>query len=193
MQLQNGLNLTVKNSTEGITMKFIILCISLLLASCTGVPKDITPVQGFELQRYLGTWYEIVRLDNRFERGLNQVTANYSVREDGGVKVINKGYSSKDKDWKSTEGKAYFVQNPETGHLKVSFFGPFYSSYVIFDLDKDNYQYALVSGSDKDYFWILARQPRLDPELLDQLIEKAKTQGFDTDKLIRIEHTGTTH
>lgn len=172
-------------------MKYFLLSLTLLLASCTGVPQNITPVQEFELQRYLGTWYEIARLDHRFERGLNQVTANYSMREDGGVKVINQGYSEEDNVWKNSEAKAYFVKNPQTGHLKVSFFGPFYSSYVIFDLDKENYQYALVSGSDKDYFWILARQPKLEPALLDSLIEKAQKQGFATDKLIMVDQSGS--
>ena len=171
-------------------MKYFLVGMTLLLASCTGVPDNIKPIESFEVNRYLGTWYEIARLDHRFERGLSQVTAEYSLREDGGVKVINKGYSQEDKEWKSAEGKAYFVDRPEVGHLKVSFFGPFYSSYVIFDLEKDGYDYALVSGSDKDYFWILARQPNLDPALLNQLIEKAKALGFATDKLIRVEHLG---
>ena len=174
-------------------MKYLILSITLLLAACTGIPDNIKPVESFEVKRYLGTWYEVARLDHRFERGLSQVTANYSVREDGGVRVINKGYSQEDKEWKSTEGKAYFVDKPDIGHLKVSFFGPFYSSYVVFDLDKENYQYALITGADKDYFWILARHPNLDPVLLDQLIEKAKVLGFATDELIRVQHTGTTH
>ncbi|MCE3253579.1 MAG: lipocalin [Cellvibrio sp.] len=172
-------------------MKYILLCSILLLTSCTGVPDNIKPVESFEVNRYLGTWYEIARLDHRFERGLSQVTAEYSLREDGGVKVINRGYSSEDKEWKAAEGKAYFVDKPDTGHLKVSFFGPFYSSYVIFELDKANYQYSLVSGAGKDYFWILARQPTLEPALLNRLIEQAKSLGFATDKLIMVEHSGT--
>lgn len=160
----------------------------MLLGSCTGVPDDIKPVESFDVQRYLGTWYEVARLDHKFERGLSNVTANYSLREDGGVKVINQGYLKEDKTWESTEGKAYFVSEPDIGHLKVSFFGPFYSSYVVFDLDKENYQYALVTGADKDYFWILARKPNLDPALLDQLMAKAKALGFATEKLIMVEH-----
>lgn len=173
-------------------MKYFLLSITLLLASCTGVPENIQPVQGFQLERYLGTWYEVARLDHRFERGLSQVTANYSLRDDGGVKVINKGFSEEDKEWKSTEGNGYFVGQADTGHLKVSFFGPFYSSYVVFDLDKENYQYALVTGADRDYFWILARQPKLEPALLARLLEKAKGLGFATDKLIMVDHTSAT-
>ncbi|WP_435782909.1 lipocalin family protein [Cellvibrio sp.] len=169
-------------------MKYFLLSMVFLLASCTGTPDNIKPVQGFEVNRYLGTWYEIARLDHRFERGLSQVTAEYSLREDGGVKVINLGYSQDEKAWDAAEGKAYFVGEPDSGHLKVSFWGPFYSSYVIFQLDKANYQYALVSGADKDYFWILARTPQIEPALLAQLIEQAKSLGFATNQLILVDH-----
>ncbi len=172
-------------------MKYYLLGICLLLSSCTGMPDKIKPVQPFELQRYLGTWYEIARLDHSFERGLSHVTANYSMREDGGVKVINRGYSEENKKWESAEGKAYFVDKTDIAHLKVSFFGPFYGSYVVFELEKENYHYALISGPDKDYFWILARQPQIDPALLQSLIEKAKSLGFATDKLIMVNHSDT--
>ena len=172
-------------------MKYILLSITLLLASCTGVPENIRPIESFEVNRYLGKWYEIARLDHRFERGLSHVTAEYRLREDGGVKVVNRGYSEEDKEWNDAEGKAYFVDKPEIGHLKVSFFGPFYSSYVIFELDKVDYQYALVSGADRDYFWILARQPNLDPALQEKLIAQAKSLGFATDDLIMVNHSDT--
>lgn len=167
-------------------MKYFLIFFSLFLISCTGVPKNIEPVQGFQLEKYLGTWYEIARLDHSFERGLSHVSANYSVNEVGNLKVINKGYSKAKGEWKNAEGKAHFVKTPDIGHLKVSFFGPFYSSYVIFELDK-NYQYALVSGKDKNYFWILARQPQISPELFDQLLKKAGALGFATEKLILVE------
>lgn len=172
-------------------MKYLLLSICFLLASCTGMPENIKPVAHFELPRYLGTWYEIARLDHSFERGLSHVTANYTVRDDGGVKVINRGYSQENKAWKEAEGKAYFVDKADTGYLKVSFFGPFYGSYVVFELDKENYNYALISGPDKDYFWILARQPQLEPELLQRLIAQAKSLGFATEKLIMVDHSGT--
>lgn len=169
-------------------MKYLLLGLCLLLSSCTGMPDNIKPVQPFELQRYLGTWYEIARLDHSFERGLSHITANYSLRDDGGVKVLNRGYSEENKKWESAEGKAYFVDKTDTAYLKVSFFGPFYGSYVVFELEKENYDYALISGPDKEYFWILARQPQLDPALLQTLIAKAKSLGFDTDKLIMVNH-----
>jgi apolipoprotein D and lipocalin family protein len=160
----------------------------LLLGGCVGVPDGVTPVENFELARYLGTWYEIARLDHSFERGLSRVTAEYSLREDGGVLVVNRGYSEKEREWKEVEGKAYFVDHADQGHLKVSFFGPFYGSYIVFELDRDSYQYALVSGPDKSYFWILARRPEMDTELKERLVAKAAARGFDMSGLIFVRH-----
>ena len=158
--------------------------ITCLLTGCVGVPKGVKPVQGFELDRYLGRWYEIARLDHSFERGLSHVTADYSMRKDGGVRVLNRGYSEKKKEWNTAEAKAYFVKGPGAGYLKVSFFGPFYGSYVIFELDEKNYQYAIVSGPNKSYLWVLARTPELEPELKRKLISRAAALGFDTTKLV---------
>lgn len=160
----------------------------LMLTACTGIPDKVQPVQGFDLQKYLGKWYEVARLDHSFERGLSQVSAEYSLREDGGVKVVNRGYSEEKKEWNEAIGKAFFVGAADQGHLKVSFFGPFYGSYVVFDLDQAGYQYALISGPDKSYLWILARTPQLDPAVTSRLIAKAKAAGFDTDKLIFPKH-----
>ena len=160
----------------------------LFLAGCVGAPEHIQPVGEFELNRYLGTWYEIARLDHSFERGLEQVTANYSLRDDGGVKVINKGFNATKSKWKQAEGKAYFVGDPDVGQLKVSFFGPFYGGYNIIELDKTNYQYSLVCGPDLSYLWILARAPQLDKAIVDRLVAKAKSLGFATDQLIYVRH-----
>lgn len=167
--------------------KLGILLWSVLLLACTGTPDNIKPVDNFDADRYLGTWYEIARLDHSFERGLSHISATYSLRDDGGIKVVNKGYSAKEKAWEVSEGKAYFVSDKTKGHLKVSFFGPFYGSYVVFELDHKNYQYALVTGPDRDYFWLLARIPVIDKELQSELIAKAKAQGFATDKLIFVD------
>lgn len=169
-------------------MRKISIALVLLLAGCMGVPENVSPVDGFKLEKYLGQWYEIARLDHSFERGLSRVTANYSLREDGGVRVLNRGYSEKDKSWKEAEGKAYFVQSPDQGYLKVSFFGPFYGSYIVFELDRENYQYAIVSGPDKSYLWILARSPDMTKDLRDRLVAAAEKRGFDTGKLIFVEH-----
>ncbi len=163
------------------------IMLTTLLMGCVSVPEDITPVTPFDLYAYLGKWYEIARLDHSFERGLNNVSATYSLRDDGGVSVINRGYSTEKEIWKEAEGKAYFVKNAELGFLKVSFFGPFYGSYIVFELDK-NYQYAFISGPSKDYLWLLARTPNVPDELKKRFIQTAKEKGFDISKLIFPEH-----
>src|SRR5512133_690738 len=148
-------------------MKIIPVVLILFLTGCAGIPEQVKPVDNFKLNRYLGKWYEIARLDHSFERGLTRVSADYSLRGDGGVRVLNRGYSEATKNWKEVEGKAYFVQGPDRGYLKVSFFGPFYGSYIVFELDHENYQYSLVCGPDKSYLWILARGPKIKEDVRD--------------------------
>jgi apolipoprotein D and lipocalin family protein len=161
----------------------VVILALFMLMGCVEIPENIKPVSNFKLDKYLGQWYEIARLDHSFERGLIQVNAQYSLRDDGGVKVINRGYSIENKEWKEAEGKAYFVDSSDIAHLKVSFFEPFYSSYIVFELD-ENYRYSLVSGYDKSYFWILAKDKKIDEALKNSLIKKAQNLGFDTSKLI---------
>ena len=168
--------------------KFLLISITFIVIACTGKPDGVVAVKEFELDRYLGTWYEIARLDHSFERGLNNISAEYSVRDDGGVKVINRGFSKEDDDWQQAEGKAYFVDETDKGHLKVSFFGPFYGSYIIFELDKKDYQYAFISGPDTSYLWLLARQPQVDKNIMALFVERSQQLGFDTCKLIYVEH-----
>ena len=167
--------------------KLIVGLASLFLGGCLGMPVSVTPVKDFELDKYLGTWYEIARLDHSFERGLEQVTAEYTLREGGGVRVKNRGFSRKNNKWSEAEGKAFFVGKPSEGYLKVSFFGPFYGSYVIFGLDKENYQYAFVSGPDTSYLWLLSRTPTVAEDVLAKFIMKAGQSGFDIDKLIYVD------
>ncbi|MEZ0317337.1 MAG: lipocalin family protein [Methylophilaceae bacterium] len=159
-----------------------------------GVPDDVQVVKSVDANQYLGTWYEIARLDHSFESGLDKVTATYSLREDGGIKVINKGFDTKKNEWKQAEGKAYFVDPPNadktnTGKLKVSFFGPFYGAYNIIELDKPYYNYVMVCGPNKSYFWILSRTPQLAYPIKQDLIAKAKELGFATDKLIYVNQS----
>ncbi|ABG39109.1 Lipocalin-like protein [Paraglaciecola sp. T6c] len=183
MQLKSSL-LTFFRGLPKSGYRLAILLFVVLLNACTSLPEGIKPVKDFELQRYLGKWYEIARHDHSFERGLEQVTAQYSMRDDGGVKVINRGFNPEEQEWDEAIGKAYFVGEQNTGHLKVSFFGPFYASYVIFSLDIDDYGYAMITGPNRDYFWILARQPELEDDVLQRLLTKARDAGFDTEKLI---------
>ncbi|MFM1978073.1 MAG: hypothetical protein RLZZ151_588 [Pseudomonadota bacterium] len=162
--------------------KWILLAV-LFLFACTGDDASFKAVNGFEPEKYLGVWYEVARLDHSFERGLDQVNATYSMREDGGIKVVNRGFDSKKQKWNEAIGKAYFVETPDVGRLKVSFFGPFYGAYTIIELDKTAYSYALVTGG-KNYLWILSRSPQMSYIVKQQLISHAKELGFETDKLI---------
>ena len=160
----------------------------LTLTGCTGTPDNVEPVNNFELDRYLGQWYEIARLDHPFERGLTKITATYTLRDDNGVNVINRGYNESEGEWDTANGKAYFVEGSDIGYLKVSFFGPFYASYVVMALDEKDYQYAMVTGPDRDYLWILSRTPKLDQRILDKLLAQAKAAGYPVDKLIYVDH-----
>ena len=173
-------------------MKNILLIALMTLAGCTGKPDNIKPVENFQADRYLGTWYEIARIDHRFEKGLSQVTAQYSLRGDGGIKVVNRGYSAKDGKWKESVGKAYFVDGKDKGFLKVSFFGPFYGSYIVFELEPKDYRYALVSGPDTSYFWLLSRTPDMDPALRDRLISTVVAKGYKREDIILVDQRPAT-
>lgn len=165
-------------------MKAIItLLVSLFLISCSGIPESIEAVDEFELDRYMGKWYEIARLDHSFERGLEQVTATYSINDDGTVRVENRGFSTKNSEWETAVGKARFAGDDNIGHLEVSFFGPFYGPYVIFDLDDEDYQYSFIT-SGQDYLWFLSRTPKVSDELKSRFLSKARKSGYNTDALI---------
>ncbi|MGF1643480.1 MAG: lipocalin family protein [Thiotrichales bacterium] len=148
------------------------------------MPKSVQPVTGFDQDRYLGKWYEVVRLDHSFERGLSHVTAEYKLRDDGGISVLNRGFSDSENKWSEAMGMADFVNNSSEGYLKVSFFGPFYGSYVIFELYHEHYQYAFVSGPNAKYLWLLSRTHSVTPDVIAKFIDMSKTRGFDTDSLI---------
>jgi len=171
-----------------ITLAALWFGILTLQNGCSGTPEGVEPVSGFELDRYLGTWYEIGRLDHRFERGLSEVTATYSLRDDGGVQVVNRGYKIDAGEWDEAVGKAYLVGDADIGQLKVSFFGPFYGGYNVIGLDRTGYQYSLVAGPDRSYLWILSRTPEMNPDSLQALVKKAEDLGFATSELIFVEH-----
>ena len=171
-------------------MTRLLLTALLALSGCTGKSDNIKPVENFKTDRYLGTWYEIARIDHRFEKGLSRVTAEYSMREDGGITVVNRGFSAADGTWKESVGKARFVDGKDKGHLKVSFFGPFYGAYVVFELDQTGYQYALVSGPDTSYFWLLSRTPEMDPALRERLLDSAVAKGFKRDDILLVDQSG---
>ena len=158
-------------------------------SACTGVPSGLKPVVGFEADRYMGTWYEIARLDHSFERGLTNVTATYTLREDGSVAVVNRGLERKNCDWQSVEGDAEFQGDPEVASLSVTFFWPFAGGYHVISLDRENYRYALVSGPTRDYLWLLARTRQLSPEIRERLVEVARRSGFEVSNLIWVDQS----
>lgn len=174
-----------------------LICLVALTSSCMGVPDNVKVVERVDATQYLGTWYEIARLDHSFERGLEQVTAQYSKNPDGSIKVINKGYDPIKKEWQEAIGKAYFVDAPNadgtfTGKLKVSFFGPFYGAYNIMVLDQPYYNYVMVCGPNTEYLWIMSRTPQLTYPIKQELMAKAKALGFETDKLIHVNQVPDT-
>jgi apolipoprotein D and lipocalin family protein len=164
-----------------------LISTALLFAATQSSPGSVqlAPVSGFEISRYLGTWYEIARMPSWFEKDLVNTTANYSLMENGMVRVVNEGHKkSADGKRAQAKGKAKFASAHDIGHLKVSFFEPFYADYVILSLDKENYQYAMV-GSNK-LLWILSRTPQLDKDIIEAMLAKAKESGFNLDKLIYV-------
>ncbi|MFP4460152.1 MAG: lipocalin family protein [Candidatus Zixiibacteriota bacterium] len=171
-------------------MKLIILLLAIIgIFASSNAPKakDIPLVENFELDKYLGTWYEIARLDHSFERNLDSVTATYSVRDDGKIKVLNKGYNTKKGKWSTAEGKAWIPNEDQPARLKVSFFWIFSAEYRIIALD-DEYSYAMVTSSSKKYLWILSRSPKMPEEKLDMLLKKAKDWGFDLSEIYFVKH-----
>ena len=167
-------------------MRYLSIGLLSLLVSCTGLPDGVEPVTGFDKQRYLGTWYEVARLDHSFERGLEQVTATYAVRDDGAISVLNRGYDIEDQQWHQAEGVAKPVSSDDVAHLKVSFFGPFYGTYAVFEL-ADDYSHAFVAGFNTDYLWLLARESTVSEEVRQRFMTRADELGFDVDALIWLD------
>jgi apolipoprotein D and lipocalin family protein len=165
----------------------IMLTALLLAAACTYTPKGVQPVRDFDVNRYMGRWYEVARLPNSFEKNLEQITATYALQADGSVQVINRGFDTKKKEWRDAVGKAKFVGATDVAALKVSFFGPFYGGYNVVELDP-GYTHALVVGPNRSYLWILAREPQLPADVMERLKRKAAELGFDTGSLVYPQH-----
>jgi apolipoprotein D and lipocalin family protein len=159
----------------------------MLFLSARSIPKGAVALKPFSLQKYLGKWYEIARLDYKWERNLDNVTAQYSLRPDGNIKVENKGYNVEHAGWEKSIGKAKPVRDSTEAMLKVSFFGPFYSGYNVIAIDPD-YKYALVAGESTKYLWILSREKTIPKKVKEDYLEKAQEIGYDTDELVWVKH-----
>jgi apolipoprotein D and lipocalin family protein len=155
--------------------------------SCSTIPKGVIAVQPFDKEKYLGKWYEIARMDFRFERNLNNTTANYSINSDGSIKVDNRGFNYKTMEWKQAIGKAKFISEQNVAKLKVSFFGPFYSGYNVIALDNE-YKYALVAGKNLSYLWILSRYTTIPEDIKRNYLTIAEKLGYKTSALVWVEH-----
>lgn len=175
----NGCGLTTILSTTAVVLILVFVCV---FACGTNRSVDNSAVKSVDINKYLGKWYEIARFNHRFERGMEQCIATYSMKSDGTIKVTNQG--KKDGKWKTSEGKAKLTDEP--GVLRVSFWGPFYSDYRILALAPD-YSYALVGGSDDDYLWILSRTPEMKKEVCEKLLSEAQRRGYFTDHLIWVK------
>lgn len=168
----------------------LLLLLSLFFTfSCTNTNSqmlDKTTVKELDLNRYLGTWYEIARFPHSFEKNMVGVTATYSLRDDGKIRVLNQGYKNTlNGELSVAEGKAKIPDPSEPGKLKVSFFWIFYGDYNVLELD-ENYQYVMIGSSTDKYFWILSRTPQMSPETYEMLLEKARKRGYNLDKLVKV-------
>lgn len=159
----------------------------MVLFSCKSIPKGITAVNDFDRNRYLGKWYEIARFDFKYEKDLNNTTAEYAQMSNGKISVLNRGYNYKKDKWKKAVGKAKFADRNDVAMLKVSFFGPFYAGYNVIKLDPD-YKYALVAGNNFNYLWILSRTPAIPDNIREEYLVFAEKSGFDTTRLTWVSH-----
>jgi apolipoprotein D and lipocalin family protein len=159
------------------------------LANCSGKPDGVEPVRPFDVQRYKGRWFEIMRLDHSFERGLTNVTATYALRDDGSIGVLNRGFDRAAYRWNEAEGRAVFQGAPDTASLSVTFFWPFAGGYHVIALDRRHYRWALVCGPSRNYLWILARRADLSSEIRNRLIIQARGLGFPVENLVSVDHS----
>lgn len=167
-----------------VVITFVVIAICY---SCSTIPENAAAVKPFYKEKYLGKWYEIARIDFKFEKNLDNTTAEYSLMEDGKIKVDNKGYNVKKEKWVQAIGKAKFVGDENVAMLKVSFFGPFYSGYNVIAID-ENYKYALVAGKNEKYLWILSRETTIPENIKNDYLKVAENIGYNTSDLLWVKH-----
>lgn len=153
------------------------------------VPQGVEPVGNFDVERYTGKWYEVARIEHRFEKNLVRTRAEYSLEADGSLRVKNRGFSPGKRVWKEVTGRAQFLGGPSIASLKVAFFGPVYTGYHVVALDED-YRWAMVIGDSLDYFWILSRTTELPSGVRHRLLKQARALGVDMDKVLWVLQDG---
>lgn len=168
-----------KKSLRCLLASFIVMGFS----ACATIPDGAVAVKSFDKAKYLGKWNEIARLDFKYERNLIKTTAEYSVNEDGTIRVNNQGYNTVTEEWVQSIGKAKFIGDDTIAMLKVSFFGPFYSGYNVLAID-DAYQYALVAGENLKYLWILSRETTVPDSIKTNYLKIAEDLGYPIDDLL---------
>ncbi|MDD3387325.1 MAG: lipocalin family protein [Prevotella sp.] len=173
--------------TRGIIYLLLIAIIMIGFSSCASIPEGAVAVKPFDKGKYLGKWYEIARLDFKYERNMDNTTAEYSLNDNGTIKVDNRGYNYKKGKWQQAIGKAKFVGDEDVAMLEVSFFGPFYSGYNVIAIDKD-YKYALIAGASLKYLWILSRETSIPKDIKENYLKIAQGIGYNTNELLWIKH-----
>ncbi len=179
-----------KRSMKNIKLVLPLIAAGIVAGALMGfgtIPKGAVAVKPFDQKKYLGTWYEIARLDYKWERNLDNVTATYSLKKNGQIRVDNKGYNYKKNQWEESIGKAKPAGDPQEGRLRVSFFGPFYSGYNVIAIDRD-YQYALVAGESTKYLWILSRSKDIPNAVKQDYLQQARAIGYNTSALVWVKH-----
>jgi apolipoprotein D and lipocalin family protein len=172
---------------QNLALVLSAVCTISLFSGCATIPKGAVAVNNLDKAKYLGKWYEAARFDFSFEKNLNNTTAQYTLRKDGYIGVLNAGYNYKKNKWESAQGKARFRGADTVGELEVSFFGPFYGAYNIIALDPD-YKYALIAGKNTNYLWILSREKTIPDDVKQRYVSIAESLGYDTRRLIWVEH-----
>ena len=170
-------------------LNIVLIALMIPFIAICGDKIDKTTIKSLDLERYMGTWYEIARFDNRYERGKVGVTAHYTLNHDGTFNVVNSGYEgSFDSKLDSAKGRIKQPNPDKPGELKVTFMWRFYARYNILELDHDGYSYALIGSSSDAYLWIISRTPQMDSEDLELLLRRASDRGYDISKLVYVEH-----
>lgn len=174
--------------TRNLSLVAIVISACFLFSGCAKIPKNAQAVSPFDAEKYMGKWYEIARLDFKFEKDLNNTTAQYTFKEDESIAVLNRGFNVKKNEWQEADGKAKFVGDKNVAELKVTFFGPFYSGYNVIAIDQD-YENALVIGESLKYMWILSRNKTISDSIKTDFLNRASDIGYKVEDLVWVEHT----